>query len=276
MKHNIPKYHHDRESDLQYISSALSGLRGALNSDMTCENLESIISCTSLLVHYAWSHMEHELNADIDIAVCFSHTADHFHGLKNCMAFVWGTFIRTQWSSVLLYSPRVNLERYLMKSQSTANKLEDVFLHCTDCGLGTRASDNASNNNLSAIKRLIIVLNVICISSPDIESTGLLPDIYRYLFTWPSSGRISTKGFILQIGEGNPVSLTILLYYYAAILRVYTEKIWWMRDGATVMFNKLRSKLGGHCSRCTDLPLSLLALPEQQATAAYNLDNWEH
>jgi hypothetical protein len=242
---------------------------------MTSENLESIISCTTLLIHYAWSHMEQDLNADIDIAVCFSQTADHFLGLKDCMFVAQGVFSQTKWSRVLLYSPRVNLERLLIKSQSLTEKLDNIFLHCIHCGLGTMDPDNTSVNNISAIKRLMIVLKVICISSSDIESTGLLPDIYRYLFTWPSSGRSSTKGLILQVGEGNPVSLTILLYYYAAILRVYTEKIWWMKDGATAMFNRLRSKLGGHCAQCIEIPLSVLAPLDKRDTTALTLGSCE-
>jgi hypothetical protein len=207
--------------------------------------------------------MGHDLNADTDIAVCFSQTADHFHGLKDCIIEARDFFIQTKWAKVLLYSPKVNMERYLRESQPTADKLEQVFLHCLDCGLGTTVAGNKSYNNISAMRRLSLVLSVICTSSPDIELSGLLPDIYRYLFTWPTSGKATTKGFILQVAEGNPVSLTILLYYYAAILRVYTERIWWMRDGATAMFNTLREKLSGRCSRCTDIPIALLALPEQ-------------
>ena len=230
---------------------------------MTAANFESIISCAILLVHYVWLHLEMDLNGDIDIAVCFRQISDHFHGLKDCIIVAHDVFTHTKWAKVLLYSPRINLERCLIVSQPMSDKLENIFLHCVSCRIGAKSAGNCSENNLSAIRRLTIVLNVICISSPDIESSGLLPDIYRYLFTWPTSGRMSTKGFILQVCEGNPASLTILLYYYAAILRVYTDKIWWMKDGATKMFNKLRSKLEGHCSRCIDIPLALLAVPEQ-------------
>ncbi len=273
MNRNLFAHQTNCTNDLQYISSALSGLRSALTSEMTVANFESIINCTILLIHYAWACMENDLNGDIDIAMNFSRTSDHFHGLKDCMFVAHEVFRHTKWALVLLYSPRINLERYLMQSQSMADKLENVFLHCLSCGLGIKVSVNACDDNISAIKRLIIPLSVICMSSPDIESTGLMSDLYRYLFTWPPSGRTSTKGFILKVGEGNLVSLTILLYYYAAILRVYSEKIWWMRDGATMMFNKLRAKLGGRCSRCTDIPLSLLALPERHEDVPYDLKN---
>lgn len=264
MHHYSPTHKRNPMNDLQYVSNALSGLRGALNSEITVAKFESIITCTILLGHYAWTCMEKDINGDLDLAMNYNRTADHFHGLKDCMVIAQDVFKKTKWSLILLYSPRINLERYLMRSPSMADKLEDIFLHCLSCGLGSNVSVDACDVNFSAIKRLIIPLSVICISSPDVQSTGLLPDIYRYLFTWPTSGRQSTKGFILKVGEGNLVSLTILLYYYAAILRVYSENIWWMRDGARIMFNHLRAKLSGRCSRCTDIPMSLLALPKQQ------------
>jgi hypothetical protein len=274
MNHNLPRLF-NHEKDLQHISDALSGLRGALTSEMTKQHFESIINCTVFLIIYGWIYMEGDLSGDIDIAVCFGQTTDHFHGLKDCMMVAQDVFRQTKWSRIFLYSPKINLERYLIQFQPMAEKLEDVFTHCLSCGLGSKVPVNACNDNISAMRRILIPLAVICISSPDIELTGLMPDLHRYLFTWPTSGRTSTKGFILQVGEGNLVSLTILLYYYAAILRVYNEKIWWMRDAATTMFNKLRSKLGGHCSRCTDIPLSLLAHPKQQEVTPYNLANCE-
>ncbi len=263
--HNYPTTNKSNlMNDLQYVSNALSGLRSALNSEMTVANFESIIACTILLVHYTWTCMEKDITGDIDLAMNYNRTADHFHGLKDYMYIAQEVFKQSKCSLILVYSPRINLERYLMRSPSTVDKLEDIFLHCLSCGLGSNGSVDACDVNFPAIKRLIIPLSVICISSPGVESTGLLPDLYRYLFTWPTSGRGSTKGFILKVGEGNWVSLTILLHYYAAILRVYTENIWWMRDGATIMFYQLRAKLSGRCSRCTDIPVSLLAIPKQQ------------
>lgn len=262
---------HTREVDLQYVSTVLSGMRSALQLEMTVGNFEALISTAILLVHHVWTQMEQDLNGYIDIALWFRQTCDHFHGLEDCIFVAHEVFAQTKWSRVLLYSPKVNLERYLMAFQPTSQQLERIFLHCIDCGLGTGMAASASENNWSAITRLILVLNVICISSPDIESSGLLPDIYRYLLTWPTIGRWTTKGFILRLGEGNPTSLTILLYYYAAILRVYSDKLWWMKDGATKMFDNLRSKLDGRCSKCIDLPLSFLTVPAQPEAEGYNL-----
>jgi hypothetical protein len=256
----IPAGDSGRKDTLQNFSLALSGLRNSLTMEMTIGNMESIISCTILLIHYSWTCMDQDLDTDIDIAVSFRQTVDHFHGLKDCIVIAQDVFVQTEWAKALLFSPKIKLERMLMQSQDTANKLEDMFLHCLYCGLGTKKPDNASNDNISALSRLILPMSVLLIYLPDLESSGAVPEMHRYLFTWPT---ICTKGFVLQVSEGNPASLTILLYYYAAILRIYSDKIWWMRDGATFMFNKLRSKLSGYCDRCVDIPLALFAPPEE-------------
>jgi hypothetical protein len=259
MNYNLSRHHPGRKNALQHVSNALSGLRAALATEMTVNSFESIISCTILLIHYSWTCMEHDLDTDVDIALSFRQTVDHFHGLKDCIVVAQDVFVQTAWAKILQRSPKSKLEQYLMKSRATADKLADVFLHCLYCGLRTKVPANASNDNISALSRLILALSVIMISLPDFEGSGVLPEVYRYLFTWPT---MCTKGFVLQVSEGNAASLTILLYYYAAVLRVYTEQIWWMRDGATFMFNKLRSKLEGHCDCCIDIPLALLAPSE--------------
>jgi hypothetical protein len=264
LDHLLPCPRQSRETDLQHISNALSGLRNALTLDMTIANFESIISCTTLLIHYAWICIGQDQNADVDIPASFGQISDHSRGLKDCVVVARNIFEKTQWATVLRHSPKIILERYAGESQSIANKFRDAFGHCLFCGLGTRMPANASNDNVDALTRLIIPMTVICLTSPDIESSGLMPDIYRYLFTWPTK---CTKGYIQQVDEGNPVSLIILLFYYAAILRVDTERIWWMRDGASRMFNKLRSMFSGQCSRCIEIPLALLAVPKQPASS---------
>jgi hypothetical protein len=83
---------------------------------------------------------------------------------------------------------------------------------------------------------------------PDIEGSGYSSDILRYLFTWPA---LCTNGFVQQVKEENMASLTMLFYYYSAILGVYSERIWWMRDRAIFMWRALNEKLKGSCERCT-------------------------
>jgi len=256
---NLPAGHTGRKDTLQNFSRALSGLRSALTTEMTIGNFETIISCTLLLIHYSWACIEHDLETDIDIAMSFRQIFDHFHGLKDCLVIAQDVFVQTYWAKTLLYSPKIKLERVLMESHEMAEKLEDVFLRCLYCGLGTKKPANASNDNINALSRLIPPLSIILVTLPNFESSEVVPDIHRYLFTWPP---LCTKGFVLQVSEGNPASLTILLYYYAAILRTYSEKVWWMRDGAKFMFHKLQSKLSGYCARCVEIPLGLFTRPE--------------
>lgn len=240
---------------------------------MTLKNFESIVSCTCIFIHYAWFSIGQDANIDIDIAGSFRQIADHSHGLKDCVVVARDVFEKTRWAKTLHHSPKIRLESFSSKTPSTVTKISDVFIHSIFCGVGTKIPANASNDNSDALTRLLIPVNVILISAPDIESSGLMEDIYRYFFTWPTK---CTKGFLQQVDEGNPVSLLILMYYYAAIVRVDSERIWWMRDGALRMFNQLRAKFNGQCLRCVDIPLALLASPNQQDTAAYDLQVYEH
>ncbi len=93
---------------------------------------------------------------------------------------------------------------------------------------------------MNALSRLSLVLHAIKLAYPDIEGSGVADDIYRFLFTWPP---FCTKGFMDQVRENNPASLLILLYYYAAIVSVFSGKLWWMRDRAFRRYTQLRGML---------------------------------
>lgn len=141
---------------------------------MTPANFESIISCTLLFIHYAWFCTGNDLNVDVDIAASFRQIADHSHGLKDCVVISRDIFELTLWAKVLGYSPKINLEQFSRQSPSAVSKISEVFFHCICCGLGTKVPANASNDNVDALSRLLIPMNGILISAPDIESSGLM------------------------------------------------------------------------------------------------------
>lgn len=69
-----------------------------------------------------------------------------------------------------------------------------------------------------------------------------------------------------QIRDGNLTSLTLLMIYYAAILRVCSEKIWFMRDKAMFMYMSLRERLEGRCAKCLE---PILLLYDSNAAESY-------
>jgi hypothetical protein len=264
INHNLPEDDPRRRNALHHFSIALSGLRTALATEITVSSFECIISCTVLLIHYSWTStwtcIDSQLNGGLDLGMAFRQIVSHLHGLKDCLVVTYDLFLKTEWAAIMMYSPKASLARCLLESGRKADELEAIFAHTVFCGLGTKIPANASADNAMALTRLVIPMSVICLNLPDFKESRIKSDVYRYLFTWPT---MCTKGFVQQVNEGNLTSLTILLYYYAAIVSVYSEKIWWMRDGATYMYRTLRSKLDGCCDRCTTKPLALFGLAEQ-------------
>jgi hypothetical protein len=253
INHYLPEHDPRRRTPLHHFSIALSGLRAALSMEITVSSLEPIISCGFLLFHYTWICIP-QLNSGMDVAAPFQEKISHLHGLKDCLMMVYDLFIKTTWKNVMRYSPKIALCNFLLEAGRKGDDLEGIFLHTVFCGLGTKLAVNASADNVLALSRLLIPLSVICLKSPE-SKESIESDLHRYLFTWPT---MCTKGFVQQVNEGNPTSLTILLYYYAAIVSVHSEKIWYMRDGATYMYRALLSKLDGRCDNCTTKPLALL------------------
>jgi hypothetical protein len=264
INHNLPEDDPRRRNALHHFSIALSGLRTALATEITVSSFECIISCTVLLIHYSWTStwtcIDSQLNGGFDLGMAFRQIVSHLHGLKDCLVVTYDLFLKTEWAAIMKYSPKASLARCLLESGRKPDELEAIFAHTVFCGLGTKIPANASADNAMALTRLVIPMSVICLNLPDFKESRIKSDVYRYLFTWPT---MCTKGFVQQVNEGNLASLTILLYYYAAIVSVYSEKIWWMRDGATYMYRTLRSKLDGCCDRCTTKPLDLFGFSQQ-------------
>jgi hypothetical protein len=264
INHYLPKDHPDRRPILQHFGSAISGLREDLDRGITSSNFDCIISCSILLVHYSWTYIDTDVNDNHDGSFLFRDTFALFRGVKECVMASYEFFINTVWFGVLTYKPRRVLERYIIESGPEDTTWDDTFNHCMTCSAQSRFPNGDMADDASSASRLIIVLKAIDISSPDIRSSGVSSDIYRYLFTWPT---LCTRGFIQQVGENSLRSMKVLLYYYAAILNVSSDEIWWMRDRATHMYDMLRAKLEGHCDQCIR---PAVALAERQRTTSWS------
>ncbi|KAF8854263.1 hypothetical protein BDZ45DRAFT_728926 [Acephala macrosclerotiorum] len=254
INHYLPKDDHKRRPVLQKFVNALSGLRMALADEITIRNFDAIMGCSLILIQYRWSYIDLDLSHGIEIADLFLENINLFAGLKDCVMAVIRTqppgedFIaQTVWGKILEHSPKERLEEYLFQHNQKRRDCHNDFHHCLFCGLGSHDRGGFSPDNINSLSQLIIVLHTIRIAAPDIEASGIAYDIYRYLFTWPP---FCTDGFVKQLREHNAVSFLILFYYYGAIVSVYSEKIWWMRDRAFFMFKTLRGMLEGKCEQC--------------------------
>jgi len=147
----------------------------------------------------------------------------------------------------------VKLEKFIEDNnndptKSKLTKTLTLYHHCMMCGLGTKRASGASPDNTHAIQKLLIVLRAIELSPQNIEESPVFHDIIRYLFTWPLQ---CTKGFMEHVESQEPVSMTALLYYYAAAASVSKGRVWWMQDRARGIYEVLRARLAGRCAECT-------------------------
>jgi hypothetical protein len=274
INHYLPVDDPGRRPVLHYFARTLTGMQTVLaresaSRSMTAETFDTIVSGSMLISHYCWTFVEDNPCNSNDRLYPFVQTVNFAQGMKDVVVAGQDVFTRAEWRKILGYSPKITLEKYTREAPAQADGFGDLFFHCIFCGQGTRDPQGASPDNMNAAQRLSLVLRAIWIALPNIEESEVAPDILRYLFTWPT---LCTKGYVEQVQEGNMTALTMLLCYYAAILRVYSDKIWFMRDKAMFMYTTLRKRLEGRCHRCMK---AALALYDVHAIGSISDDNMD-
>lgn len=247
INHYLPTNDPQRRPVLHHFGNAISGLRNVVAQELTPRSFDIIMSCSILLILYSWAYIEVRFENTLEVADLFQDTLTLFYSLKDCVVSGKILLEKSRWHEVFSYSPRVALEDYVRTHRTKGDDFYQRINHSTLCGLGTYDPECSSPDNLNSMSRLSLVLCAVRIAASDLEGSGVADDIYRYLLTWPP---FCTKGFVQQVKENNPTSLCILLYYYAAIVGIQSEKIWWMRDRALFMYTMLREKLEGRCDNC--------------------------
>jgi hypothetical protein len=253
INHFLPRDSLEYRPVLHHYGNALSGLRTALAEELTAESFDSIMGASMLLIQYSWTHTDFGPSNQLDISYIFQETVSLFHGLKDCVVASQDIFYDTKWAKVLKYSPRASLEQFVL-DHGDRSDFQRMFDHCLFCGLGTKCRGGTSADNMNAASRLLLPLHAIKLSLPHTRGSAVSFDISRFLFTWPT---LCTKGFVQQIKENHPTSLTLLLYYYAGVVSILSDDVWFMRDRAVYMYNLLKSKLEGYCDRCTGPAIAL-------------------
>ncbi|KUJ21302.1 uncharacterized protein LY89DRAFT_778872 [Mollisia scopiformis] len=247
INHYLPKDDLSRRPLLHHFGNAISGLRMALQEELTPTSFNNIISCSFLLMLYSWTYIEAAPGVPVEVVEMFHDPVTLFYCLKDCIVSSQFLLSKTSWSRVFAYRPTEALEEYVRTNKFRDHEFGERMTHVALCGLRSRDPSCSSADNMNAIQRLGNALWAVKLSQGDLEGSGVADDINRYLFTWPP---FCTKGFIQQVRDNNPTSLCILLYYYAAIVGILSEKTWWMKDRAWFMYPMLLQKLEGRCEEC--------------------------
>ncbi|KAL2074837.1 hypothetical protein VTL71DRAFT_8616 [Oculimacula yallundae] len=247
---SLPEHHPTRRPVLTHFANAIAGLRVALTERITAPSFDSIVGCSFLLLHYSWTAEE----SDPDIFHHFREIVALINGTKNCVVEGQDLLKDSALYEVFRYRPGLKLEKFNENSPKDSTKTSALLEHSLLCGLGTKRATGASADNILAIQKLSIVVESIELSQADIGGSDVFHDIVRYLFTWPLQ---CTNGFMSQIEDQEPVSMLVLLYYYAAASKVASGRVWWMQDRARIIYSSLRARLEGRCAECTDPAIAL-------------------
>jgi len=246
--------HHLQPSDPRYqnaisehLSNVLPRFRAALTTfSGSTDHADALMACAILLVQYSWTFMSPDTAAEPNTDAWFT-MLGLYSGLHNVVLSFYHLLDKSRFRRMMKYSPTMRIEAYL-RSISMPTNMDGLFHHCLTCSKISDGGEMSSGDCTDASRRLILILCAMRLGQNRLEASGILLDVARCLFTWPT---LLSPGFkrLIKLEDGR--SQIILLYYFAAVSRLHGEGFWWMRERAICMFKSIWAKLEGKCTQCT-------------------------
>ena len=234
---------------LDHLSQALPMFRKTLceASDFRGSRGEAVIACSMLLLQYSWTY-------DSDGWDCLM---AFYKGMMNVvLEFIksWGVTNRVdglgmsnRFTSLLLYSPRMHIEAYF-KDVAIPSGIQAIFAHVLTCTQISDTQPDDENGFMEPSKRLMAILAALQLNHQELEASGLMLDVARYLFSFPT---LLPIGFVDMLKKEDERAQVIVLYYMAAVSRLAPGRFWWMRERGFYMYEMVLQNLGNKCTECT-------------------------
>jgi hypothetical protein len=242
LQHLQPNEKRYRIVALQNLSQVLPVFRNALDNisesnEYSAEMGEALIACSMLLLQYSW-------NSDSQFSQNGS-SIGLYRGLnsiiESCIDRVKDGFL----FQMLNYSPQLHIEQ-CMKSSGVVCNIEGVFLHMLTCTTISDIQPENPSTFYDPIQRLSTILWAL--DSDRNGELGLEFAAARYLFTLPDW---LPDSFISLAKTNDGRARALLLYFFAAISKLRSERFWWMRKKSIYLFEEISSSLGDRCEECT-------------------------
>ncbi|PMD37807.1 hypothetical protein L207DRAFT_464292 [Hyaloscypha variabilis F] len=246
LRHLQPQERQYHQQELEHFSQVIPAFNAALSQPVTGDNLYSLAACSLLILQYAWACPD-LTNRDVDNAVDFGFGSltGLYSGMRNLgmsLLAVHDPYLH----SVMFHRPIETIKQY-SESSHVPGELEDFFTHCCQCPQWRGSGDENFSIRMEAAHRLVPILSALRLGEKELEASGLMPDISRYLFALP----LFTSGAYAELLRNNDEpSLVILLYYFSLVRRLLGERFWWMRERSAHLCVWLLAKLGDKCERC--------------------------
>jgi len=248
LRHLQPQETCFRKEELEHFSQVIPAFNAALSAPVTKDNIHALGACSLLILQYAWACPD--LTArDSDNAVDFGFGG--LSGLYSGMRSLGLSLLALQdqyFQSVMFYRPIDAIKCYSEGSHIPA-ELEDFFIHCCQCPEWRKSGDEDFSIRMEAARRLIPILSALKLGEKQLQESGLMPDILRYLFVLPL---LSSESYSQLLRNNDEPSLVILLYYFALVRKLLGEKFWWTRERSNHLCAWLLAKLGNKCERCVE------------------------
>ncbi|KAH8786800.1 hypothetical protein F5882DRAFT_403622 [Hyaloscypha sp. PMI_1271] len=215
---------------LQNLSQALPGFRNAIDKlsgskEYSMEMAEALIACSLLLLQYSWNFDSEVWNRDGTLTGLY-------RGMMAITLSCLDEVREGSLSPMLRYSPRLHIEQR-MRIAGTAYKVDDVPLHILSCTKISNIQPENSSDFLNPIERLNSILWAL---GPDRSGSANLD------LELPAAR-------LVTMNDGR--AQTLLLYWFAAISRLRSERFWWMKKRALYLFDEVSLGLGNRCVECT-------------------------
>lgn len=245
LQHLQPHETRHRIVALQNLSQALPGFRNAIDNlsgsrEYPMEMAEALIACSLLLLQYSWNFDSEVWNRDESLTGLY-------RGLMAITLSCLDEVREGSLSSMLTYSPRLHIEQR-MRIAGTAYKVDGVLLHILSCTKISNIQPENPSDFLDPIERLNSILWALDPDGNGSANLDLELPAARYLFNLPNW---LPDGFIRLVKMNDGRAQTLLLYMFAAITRLRSERFWWMRKRALYLFEEISLSLGNRCVECT-------------------------
>jgi hypothetical protein len=249
LRHLQPEEGIYRKEELEHFSQVIPAFNAALSGPITENNLYALCACSLLILQYSWACPDltgREANNAIDFG--FGSLLGLYSGMRR-LALSLLTIHDPYLHSIMLRRPIEIISRYSENTNIPA-ELEDFFSHCCLCAEWCGPGDKHFSIRMEAASRLIPVLSALKLGEGELEASGLMSDISRYLFVLPL---LSSEEYAQLLRNNDEASLVILLYYFSLVRRLLSGKYWWMRERSAHLCEWLLVRLGNRCERCVGL-----------------------
>jgi hypothetical protein len=246
LQHLQPTESSYRKQELEHFSQVIPAFNKALSGPITEDNLYALCACSLLILQYTWACPEltdREAGSAIDFG--FGSLVGLYSGMRR-LALSLLTIHDPYLQAMMFYRPIEAIKGY-SKNTNIPAELEGFFTHCCQCSKWCGLGDENFSIRMEAAHRLIPVLSALKMGEIELKSSGLMPDVARYLFAQPF---LSSGEYARLLKSNDEASLVVLLYYFALVRRLLSGEFWWMRERSAHICEWLLAQLGNKCERC--------------------------